>query len=79
MDLARLTSQFITDGSIPGRALGEAITAALIDMRVGGKLVVFLPSDQAYEDGISSPFNPFVFIVEPFTVVRYEIFPIMVQ
>ena len=71
VELIQLTSQFIVDGFIPGRALTEAITDALINMKTGGKLIVFLPSDQAFEG------RPTTFF-DSYSVVFYEIFPVRV-
>jgi len=72
VELIQLTSQFITDGFVPGRALTEAITDALINMKTGGKLIVFLPSDQAFEGRTTTFFGPY-------TVIVYEIFPVRVS
>lgn len=66
----RLTNQF-AGGAFPGEGLGEAITDAFIKMRLGGKLLVVLPSDQGFESGQSSHFGANAVLV-------YEIFPIVI-
>ncbi len=73
--ITRLGSQFIADGQIPGRALIEAISIGLSRMRTGGKLLIFLPSDQAFEQGAASVFDPFTLFIDANTVVIYEIYP----
>ena len=71
LDFLSLTNQFLI-GANPGRGLGEAITEALVDMEIGGKLIILLPSDQAYEDG------SFSLGFGAYEVVIYEIFPVQV-
>ncbi len=72
VELIPLTSQFITDnGQFAGTGLAEAITEAFIHMRVGGKLLVLLPSDQAFEWRSSVFFGPY-------SVIIYEIYPVWV-
>ena len=65
----RLTSQFASIGNFEAVALGEAMTLALKDMKLGGKLIVFLPSDQAFGAERTSFF-------EAYSVIVYEIFPV---
>ncbi len=64
----QVTNQFM-DGNVEGTALSEAITTSFQKMKLGGKLVVFLPSDQAFE-GEQSIFFP------AFSVIVYDIFPV---
>ncbi len=68
-EIFRITSQFSTVGNFAGYGLSEAMTEALVKMKTGGKLVVLLPSDQAFESTATSFFPAY-------SVLVYEIYPV---
>jgi len=60
--------------TLQGEALSEAISAALVQMKTGGQVVILLPSNLGFGSS-SDPSN----IISSFSVLRYEISPIYVH
>jgi hypothetical protein len=59
---------------LQGDGLSEAISAALVNMKTGGKVVILLPSNLGFGSS-SDPSN----IISSFSVLRYEISPVYVH
>jgi len=60
--------------TLQGDGLSEAISAALVQMKTGGQVVILLPSNLGFGSS-SDPSN----IISSFSVLRYEISPIYVH
>ena len=60
--------------SLQSYGLFEAISAALVNMKTGGQVVVLLPSTLGFGSS-SDPSN----IISPYSVLRYEISPLYVR
>ena len=60
--------------TLQGNGLSEAISAALVNIKTGGKVVILLPSNLGFGSS-SDPSN----IISTFSVLRYEISPIFVH
>ena len=60
--------------TLQGEALSEAISAALVQIKTGGQVVILLPSNLGFGSS-SDPSN----IISSFSVLRYEISPLYVH
>ena len=60
--------------TLQGDGLSEAISAALVQMKTGGQVVILLPSNLGFGSS-SDPSN----IISSFSVLRYEISPLYVH
>jgi|TARA_B110000046_G_scaffold16972_1_gene16207 hypothetical protein len=60
--------------SLQGNGLSEAISAALVNMKTGGQVVVLLPSALGFGSS-SDPSN----IISTYSVLRYEVSPLYVR
>jgi len=65
------TSLFV---NLQGNGLSEAISAALVNIKTGGQVVILLPSALGF-GASSDPSN----IISPYSVLRYEISPLYVR